>query len=203
MFRTSGTPNSLRRGAQLWCVAAAVIYTVVAVSDLVAHPASGKHLHGVGDFLFESLLIPYVGLTFAAVSRLRTTAVAPDSRSGRVGLRLATVGLIGFLAAGVTALATANSEALGPVYFLAEVLTVIGIALIGVGIATGAALPRWSGVVLGVGWLIGSPVGEHVAGAGLVAAAAFLSISAALGRAGDAARLPTGAPVARVGGATS
>ncbi len=166
--------------ARVLLVIAGLLFAAVAVADLATNVASGPRLHTAGDYLFESLLIPYAAVTLAAVYQLRKAGVDGDSRAGRIGVHLAAMGLLGFLAPGIVTLVSGNADALGPVYFLAELLSVVGIALVGYAVLRSGRAPRWVGPVLAIGWLLGSPVMQNVPGVSLVGAAAFVVVAAGL-----------------------
>lgn len=167
MIRKSAT----RTASLLWLSAA--LYTIVAVTDLLFHPADDENLTTLGGYLFESLLIPYALLTLAALWSLHRGHHGRDGRLGHVGIGIATAGFIGFLAPAAATLSTGRTEALGPVYFTAELLTLIGVSLLGAGIQRAGLLPNRTGILLAVGWLFASPVAAHITGITLLGAAAF------------------------------
>ncbi|MBO0844069.1 MAG: hypothetical protein J2P22_01480 [Nocardioides sp.] len=164
----------------LWLSAA--LYAIVAISDLLFHPADDKLLTTVGGYLFESLLMPYVLLTLAALWTLHRGHHGRDGRLGRVGIRVAGLGFIAFLAPAAATLGTGKTEALGPVYFAAELLTLVGVTLLGIGIGRAGVLPSWTGILLAGGWMLASPVAAHVTGVTLVGAAAFTMLGATVSR---------------------
>ncbi len=190
--------SSLPRTAR-FLGSAAALYALVAVIDLLAHPASASRLRGPGDRLFETLLVPYALLTLAAVWELHRGHQDGDGRLGRVGARLAAAGLVAFVAPAIATQVTGRTEALGPIYFLAELVSVVGVVMVGVAVHRARLLPAPVGPLVAVGWLLASPVAEHVTGIALAGAAAFAAAAALVARAPREARTAhrdpaTGAP---------
>jgi hypothetical protein len=129
-------------------------------------------------YTFTALLIPFALAMVWALLDLRSGAPA-DSRLATAGLRTAATGLILFMPCAITSLATANPRALGPLYILAMLLSLVGTALLSFALARAGALTRWAAVALPAAWLIGGPAGEGAIfrGAALILAAVSIAIA--------------------------
>jgi hypothetical protein len=105
------------------------------------------------------------------------------------------IGRIGFLPPLTASLVTKQTEALGPVYLLSMLTSLIGVIVFAVGTIRARVLPWWAGPALPVTWLVGGPVGEGgeggptgFKGSALLLAAVLLTIAIILpGRATRAA----------------
>jgi hypothetical protein len=165
-------------------VVAAAAFAVTAVFDLIARPPAGNHpYHAASMYTFTALLIPFALGMLWALADLRSGAPAGD-RLATVGFRAAATGLILFVPCAIASLATANPQALGPVYVIAMLLSLVGTGVLSIALARAGALPVWAALALPVAWLLCGPVGEGGAPVGFRGAALILAaVTIAVGRA--------------------
>lgn len=183
---TANRPNASRLAARprRSVIVAAGVFAATALFDLIARPPVGDHTyHAASVYIFTALLIPFALAMLWALADLRLTAPARD-RLATVGLRVAATGLILFVPCAISSLATANPQALGPVYLIAMLLSLVGTGLLCAALARTGALPRWAAVALPVAWLLCGPIGEGGApigfrGAALVLAAITIAVGSA------------------------
>lgn len=175
-------PRLLSAPPRRGLIAATGAFAVTALFDLIARPPLGDHTyHLASAYVMTALLIPFaLGMLWALVE-LRTS-VRPDSHLATTGLRIAAVGLLLFIPCAISSLATANPQALGPVYMVAMLLSLIGTGLLSLALARVGTLPRWAAVAFPLAWLLGGPAGEGGdpigRGAALILAAICLAIAA-------------------------
>ena len=179
---TVSTPVPVRRRrTRATLLTAAAVAAACALADLLAPPSSGSHLSTAADYAFTALLIPFVLATLAAITMLHRIQDGKDGRLGKAGYIAASVALAAFIPCAIDSLATGNAQALGPVYILAIVCSVAGLALFGIGSSRARALPRWAGPLLPLAWLLGGPLATGaLRGATLVLAAALTVIALTL-----------------------
>lgn len=174
-------------------MAAAVVFAATALFDLIARPPLGEHhFHAASAYTFTALLIPFAVAMLWALVDLRACA-GDDSRLATAGLKVAGAGLVLFIPCAVASLATANPQALGPLYMLAMLLSLAGTGLLSAALAGAGALPRWAAVALPVAWLFCGPVGEGgdpigFRGAALILAAVSVAIATSVSAAPVATR---------------
>lgn len=163
-------------------IAAAGVFAVTALFDVIARPYLGDHrYHAASVYTFTALLIPFALTMLWALADLRSTT-GVESRLANSGLRIAAAGLILFIPCAIASLATANPRALGPLYMLAMLLSLVGAGLLSYALARAGALARWAAIALPVAWLIGGPIGEGgnpigFRGAALILAAVSVAIA--------------------------
>lgn len=80
----------------------------------------------------------------------------------------------------IVTLASGSTETIGPLYPLAMLTSVVGIALLALGWYRAGVLPRWIGPALALGWLLGATPILDSRGAFLIVAAAFLATAVGL-----------------------
>lgn len=181
---TSPMKPSMTRVA-LWASAAVAVST--ALVDLMGHPAGGEHeLVTSADYAFTALLIPFALVPLAAVAAMHALHGRRGGRPGRVGLWLTAVGMIGFVAAAVATLISADPHSSGPIYPLAMLATIVGLGTFAVGADRARMLPRWAIPVFAAGWILGGPVAPFHGGYVLFAAAC-IAVAVGLGRRGTPA----------------
>ena len=178
---TVSTPVPVqRRRTRATLLTAAAVAAACALVDLLAPPSSGSHLSTAADYAFTALLSPFVLATLAAITMLHRMQ---DGKDGQLGgwLIAASVALAAFIPCGIDSLATANAQALGPVYILAILGSLAGLILFAIGSFRARVLPRWAGPLLPLAWLLGGPVAtDAFRGATLILAAAFTVIALTL-----------------------
>lgn len=164
-------------------VLAAGVFATTALYDLIARPPLSDHVtHSAVSYAFTALFVPFILATLWALTQLRSSQQSSKGRLGTAGFRTAAIGLILFIPCAITSLATGNPDALGPVYFAAMLLSLIGIALLSAALARASVLPRWAAAALPVAWLIGGPIGEGQTfrGSALILATTFLAAAVAI-----------------------
>jgi hypothetical protein len=106
-----------------------------------------------------------------------------DERIGRIGLRIATAGLLALVVDSIVTIASASTDTTGPLYPLAMLTSVIGIVLLTIHWYRAGILPRWTGPTLALGWFLGAtPILGSDGGGFLLVGAAFVAVAVALGR---------------------
>jgi len=149
----SGLTNGLRGAAGAGALAAAG----GGAAGLI-DPIRTSHLSSALQQAEPALLIPLT-IAVTAVAALLLRRAGRDSRTGRAGLVLTGAGAAGVVIAASASLLTRKDHALGPVFGLGAILSVVGLILIAITIAKSPVPPRWTGIALAVGWLIGGPLG--------------------------------------------
>ncbi|MEV4299741.1 hypothetical protein [Microbispora rosea] len=103
-----------------------------------------------------------------------------------MALVLTTVGMLGVLPPLAVSLVSGDTEALGLVYLLSMLASLIGLVLFAVGLLRAGVLPWWAGPSPAAGWVVGGPVGEGgplgFGGSALLLAAASLAVAFAVSR---------------------
>ncbi|WP_248960000.1 hypothetical protein [Sphaerisporangium perillae] len=164
---------------------------VLAAIDLFATTSDTTYTSPM-DYVFTADGFPFVLGPLLAITGIHSIQRPRDGLAGRIGFAVTAVGLIGFLPPLVASLVTKQAEALGPVYFLSMLTSLIGVIVFAVGTVRARVLPWWAGPALAVTWLVGGPVGEGgpmgLKGSALLLAAVLLTIAIILpGRAARAA----------------
>jgi hypothetical protein len=171
---------------------AAGIFTAIAVFDLVANPAGQGTLHTYKEYVLTATIFPAVAVMLWVLSTLHRLDGSHDRRLGRIGLRIAAIGLLGLVVDGIVTLASGTTDTVGPLYPIAMLTSLIGIVLMAIQWYRAGVLPRWAGPTLAIGWLLGATPILGSGGTFLILAAAFLAIAVGLRRQKPARR---GAPV--------
>jgi uncharacterized membrane protein len=164
----------------IWALlTAAAIFTGVAVFDLVAHPASQHALRTYKEYVLTATIFPAVAATLWVLAALDGLHGDHRDRLAGIGLRVASIGLLGLAVDSTVTLASANTDTIGPLYPIAMLATLIGIVLMTIGWHRAQRLPRWIGPALAIGWFLGATpiIG---ASAMLILAGVFLAIAAGL-----------------------
>lgn len=157
-------------------IAAAGVFAATGLFDLIARPPLGNHhYHAASVYIFTALLIPFALAMLWALADLRFSSRGV-SRLGNIGLRVAAAGLTLFVPCAIASLATANPQALGPVYMLAMLLSLVGTGLLSFALARTGALGRWAAIALPVAWLFCGPIGEGGDPIGFRGAALILAV---------------------------
>jgi hypothetical protein len=176
---------------RLALIAAAGVSTATALFDLIARPPLGNHrYHTASVYIFTALLIPFALAMLWALTDLRSTKRV-QSRLAKAGVTVAASGLVLFIPCAIASLATANPRALGPLYMLAMLLSLVGTGMLTYALARAGTLARWAAIALPAAWLVGGPIGEGgdpigFRGAGLILATVSIAIATT-----NAARLKT------------
>lgn len=179
---TVSTPVPVqRRRTRATLLTAAAVAAACAVADLLAPPSSGSHLSTAADYAFTALLLPFVLAMIAVITMLHRMQHGKDGRLGKAGYLAASVALAAFIPCAIDSLATANAQALSPVYILAILGSFAGLILFAIGSFRGRVLPRWAALLLPLAWLLGGPVATAAfRGATLILAAAYTVIALTL-----------------------
>lgn len=185
----TSTVSALRRHATAALITAAVIFTAVAAFDLVAHPAGQGPLHTYKEYVLTATILPAVLAVWWVLLALQGNLSRTD-RPGRVGLRIATFGLLALAIDAIATMAGGTTDTTGPLYPIGILATLVGIVLIAIQWYRARVTPRWIGPALAIGWFLGA---SPVLGSGasfLILAAAFLAIAYGLHRRADARTAP-------------
>jgi hypothetical protein len=177
------TPNRL---AQTGLLVGALSSVVVALLDLLTAVAQHDRLIDAADYAFTANGFPFVLAMLVAVAALHSLQSGRDGRLGTVALILTTVGTLGFLPPLVVSLINGDTEALGPVYLLSMLTSLIGLVLFAISSVRARVLPWWAGPAMAAGWAVGGPVGEGgplgFRGSALLLAAVYLAVAVAVSR---------------------
>jgi hypothetical protein len=155
----------------------------LAAMDLFAITSDTRYT-SLMDYLFTANGFPFVLGPLLAIIGIHSIQRPRDGLAGRIGFAVMAIGLIGFLPPLVASLITKQADALGPVYFLSMLTSLIGVIVFAAGTIRARVLPWWAGPALAVTWLVGGPVGEGgptgFKGSALLLAAVLLAIAAIL-----------------------
>ena len=179
---TSTTLSTLRRHATAALITAAAIFAAVAVFDLIAHPADQGTLHTYREYVLTATILPAVAAVWWVLVALQGQHPRPDDRLGRVGLRIATIGLLALALDAIATLASGTTDTTGPLYPIGILATLLGIVLLAIQWHRANLTPRWIGPALAIGWFLGASPILGTGGAVLILAAAFLAIAYGLRR---------------------
>lgn len=166
----SGLTNPIRATA----AAAALAAAAGAAAGLI-DPIRTNHLSSALQQAEPALLIP-LSIAVTALAALLLRQAGRQSRTSGAGLALTGTGAAGVVVAACASLLTGRDHVLGPVFGLGAVLSVIGLVLIAITIARSGMPPRWTGIAIAVGWLVGGPLGPPVTA--LLLAAILIAIAA-------------------------
>jgi hypothetical protein len=176
------TFSTLRRHSTAALLTAVGTFTAIAVFDLAAHPADQGALRTYKEYVLTATILPAVAVVLWALSALQQLQSGQDSRSRRVGLRIAVIGLLGLVVDAIVTMASGSTDTAGPLYPVAMLASLIGIVLIAIQWYRAGALPRWTGPTLAAGWFLGATPILGTGGAFLILAAAFLAIAVGIRR---------------------
>jgi hypothetical protein len=141
-------------------ITAAGVFAATALFDLIARPPLADHrYHAASVYTFTALLMPFALAMLWALGDLRSITRV-QTRLAKAGLTVAASGLALFIPCAIASLATANPRALGALYVLAMLLSLVGTGMLSYALARAGALARWAAIALPVAWLIGGPIGE-------------------------------------------
>lgn len=173
--------STLRRRAPLALLITAGIFTAVAVFDLITHPASQGALRTYKEYVLTATIFPAVAAVMWVLISLHGVHRDRDERLGRIGLRIATAGLLALVVDSIVTIASASTDTAGPLYPIAMLASVIGIALLAIHWYRAGILARWIGPTLALGWFLGA---TPILGSGgfLIVGAAFVAVAVGLGR---------------------
>lgn len=186
MTSTLSTPAAqrltARRHPTTALLTAAGVFTTIAVFDLIAHPADQGVLRTYKEYILTATLIPAPFLVLWVLLALDRLQDSRAGRLGRAGLRIAAVGLVALVVDGVVTLVSGSTDTSGPLYPIGILASLAGIVSIAIHWYRAAALPRWIGPALVVGWFLGATPILGSGGAFLILAAAFVAIAVGLHR---------------------
>lgn len=178
----TSTLSTLRRHATAALITAAGIFTAVAMFDLVAHPADQGALHTYKEYILTATILPAIAAVEWVLIALQAKHGAHNRRLGRVGLRIATFGLLALATDAIVTLASGTTDASGPLYPIGILATLLGVVLLAIDWYRARVLPRWIGPALGAGWFLGASPILGSGAAFLILAAVFLGIAYGLHR---------------------
>ncbi|MEU6428098.1 hypothetical protein ABZ860_19580 [Microbispora sp. NPDC046973] len=172
--------------AQTGLLTGAASAAALALLDLFTSVPQHDRLIDLADYVFAADGFPLALGMLVSAAAIHALHGGRDGRLGSVALVLTTVGMLGFLPPLVASLVSGDTEALGPVYLLSMLASLIGLALFAIGLLRAGMLPWWAGPSLVVGWVVGGPVGEDgplgFRGSALLLAAACLAVAFAVSR---------------------
>jgi hypothetical protein len=178
----TSTLPTLRRHAGAALSIAAGIFIAIAVFDLVAHPADQGPLHTYKEYVQTATILPAVAAVFWVLAALQEKHASHDGRLGRLGLRVAALGLLALAVDAIVTMASGTTDTSGPLYPVGILATLVGIVLLAVQWDRARAMPRWIGPALAIGWFLGASPILGSGGAFPILAAVFLAIAYRLHR---------------------
>jgi hypothetical protein len=149
----TGLTTSLRAAAAAGAAAA-----ITGAAAGLIDPIRTNHLSGALEKAQPAMLIP-LAIAVTAVAALLIRRAGAATRTSRTGVSLTAIGAAGDVLAAIASLLTSKDHVLGPLFVIAAVLSVLGLVLVAITIARSGVPPRWSGIALAAGWLIGGPLG--------------------------------------------
>lgn len=174
-----------RAGLAVTAAAALILASLDLFTSVPQHTSS----YAAVDYLFTADGFPFMYGLFAAVIALHSLQAGRDGRIGRIGAVIACVGFAAFIAPLTASLVSGDQQALGPVYVLAALTTLVGMVIFAVGMVRAHTLPWWAGPALAVTWIVGGPVGEGgpfgFRGSAVLLAAACVAVAVTLPQTGN------------------
>lgn len=174
-------PRTASRTIQLGAAILVLGCVVLAFFDFFVTTSDGKFTY-TADYWYTLDMYPFLIGFFLIISGLR---VRQDGR-GKVGAIIVTVGLAALAIDGVASMVSRNDQALGPLYPVAVLATIIGVITFTIASIRARTLPWWTTVALTVTWIVGGLVGDNgplgFKGSALLLAAAGAAVATATSR---------------------
>ena len=171
--------GTTRDGRQaLWRTAEGSLYLGIATAIVLTavwfiHPSSsdGGTFHSVADYVFTGNGVPFGVAPLVLLWSLLALRGDRAGRTARIGVVLASVSLAVLIAILAASVAAAEEVQIGPMYPLATLGSIVGIALFCFDAARARLLPRAALWFWVAGWTVGGMLGPK--GSQLVLAAAY------------------------------